>query len=277
MKLKFKENQDTMSGPDFVPARRRFMKTAGVGVVGAMAAPTALGQMCLQEKTGGQPLGPFFPNPGTPSLEVREDKNPNTPIYLANDNDLTYVNGLSGKAQGQVVYVFGKVTDSECRPVSKATIIIWQASASGRYNHRGDADNADFPHPITGQVVQRNLDPHFQYWGRTVSNEKGEYIFKTIVPGFYPADLQQGWYRPPHIHFMVSATGYAQLVTQLYFKGQHIVDNAFIQQLNQKDYLLQSSSLTSKQRSDLVVNFQPSRSGYYQDGLHGQFDLKLSR
>lgn len=258
-------------------SRRAFFKTAGLGAIGAAVAPGSVAQICRSESTGVQPLGPFFPNAGTPTIPVKEDKNPNTPIYLANDNDLTYVNGRPGRAQGQVVYVSGVVTDDQCRPVPNVSIIIWQASATGRYNHNGDAGNHDFVHPITGQTVNRNLDPNFQYWGRTVSNARGEYIFKTIVPGFYPADLQNGWYRPPHIHFMASATGYSQLVTQLYFAGAQVRDNAFIQGLNQADYLLQSSSLSQKQRAALVVNFGTDATGQIKDGLVGRFDLSLSK
>jgi protocatechuate 3,4-dioxygenase beta subunit len=100
-------------------------------------------------------------------------------------------------------------------------------------------ENHDFHHPKTGEIIKRTMDHSFQYWGKILTNENGEYEFKTIVPGFYPADLQSGWYRPPHIHFMVSATGYPQLVTQLYFKSDKIDNNEWIQELNEKDPILQ--------------------------------------
>ena len=63
-----------------------------------------------------------------------------------------------------------------------------------------------------------------------MTNQKGEFHFKTVVPGFYPADLQGGWYRPPHIHFLISATGFPQFVTQLYFKGEKVAENGWIQE-----------------------------------------------
>lgn len=255
-------------------SRRSFFKV-GLGMAGAMAATRAYANVCGSTvETGEQALGPFFPRPGTPEQPVREDKNSETPIYLANDNDLTFVQGRTGVAQGQQVLVEGRVMDDQCRPVANATIIIWQASSTGRYNHNGDSANQDFADPRNGQIIRRVLDPNFQYWGKAITNANGEYVFKTIVPGFYPADLGSGWYRPPHIHFMISATGKPQFVTQMYFRSPLIADNDFIQSLNEKDNLLQNSNLSQEQRDQLVVDFQQDPTGESQ-ALVGRFDIRL--
>ncbi|MGE3973935.1 MAG: hypothetical protein AB7F59_05345 [Bdellovibrionales bacterium] len=250
-------------------SRRSFFKM-GLGTAGTLAAGHALAQVC-GINTGAQPLGPFFPRPGTPEDVVREDNNPMTPLHLANDEDLTLIKGRNGMASGQVVHVVGKVTDKNCKPIPNATIVIWQASESGRYNHKGDSENHDFRDPRDGKIVKRTLDQHFQSWGRTTTNQNGDYKFKTIVPGFYPADLQAQWYRPPHIHFMISATGFPQLVTQMYFRGEKLVENDWIQELNKKDFLLQDGSLTEEQRNKLVVNFVEQAD----KNLVGRFDITL--
>lgn len=255
--------------------RRNFFKF-GLGTVGALGATKALAQLCGID-TGEQPLGPFFPNPGTPADPIREDDNPQTPIYLANDNDLTKVKGRRGTAQGQVVYVLGQVKDSECKPIANASLIIWQASHSGRYNHIRDADNTDFKDPRNGNNIERTLDRSFQYWGKATTDALGHYQFKTIVPGFYPADLQGGWYRPPHIHFMISAMGFPQLVTQMYFTGEKINDRDWVEELNKKDFLLQSDKITKEQRKSLVVEFKEDTTGQFTDGLVGIFDIVLHR
>ena len=256
-------------------SRRSFFKI-GAGTVGTLTASQTLAELC-KLNSAQQPLGPFFPRPGTPEMPVMENKNPATPIYLANDSDLTVVQGLSGKAQGQIVYVQGKVTTMECKPLAGATVIIWQASESGRYNHVGDGANHDFVHPKTGEVIERELDSAFQYWGKAITDQDGNYQFKTIIPGFYPADLEAKWYRPPHIHFMVSAIGYPQLVTQMYFTGKNIVNNDWIQELNQKDFLLQTKNISDEQRKKLVVEFEEDSSGLLTDGLVGRFDISLVR
>jgi hypothetical protein len=71
------------------------------------------------------------------------------------------------------------------------------------------------------------LDPNFQSWGQTISDDKGNYGFKSIKPAPYPlafldggeADEDAG-YRTPHIHFKISQRGYHELVTQCYFPGE---------------------------------------------------------
>ena len=252
-------------------SRRRFLKY-GAGVATAAVASKALSSTC-NIKTGEQPLGPFFPKPGTPKKVIRENSDPNTPIYLANDNDLTYINGQFEKADGQQVLITGVVIDKKCKPIPDANIIIWQASHSGMYNHQGDQDNLDFKHPETGKLIKRKMDHNFQFWGKTTTDKHGNYSFKTVVPGFYPADIDSGWYRPPHIHFMVSAMGHQQLVTQMYFKGDTIRNNKFIQKLNQKDPLLQSSGLSKTEREALVVEFK--RVFTEKSYLQGRFDIKL--
>lgn len=257
-----------------VNSRRNFFRV-GLTAAGVAVAGRSFAQMCSDVVTGVQPLGPFFPQAGTPEQPVQEDKS--QPIHLANDSDLTVVKGKAGQAKGQIVYVRGQLTGKDCRSIAGATIIIWQASESGRYNHVRDSVNHDFAHPKTGETIQRELDASFQYWGKAVTDAEGRYEFKTIVPGFYPADLQDGWYRPPHIHMMVSAMGYPQMVTQMYFRGSELINNDFIQELNQSDYLLQSESLTAEQRDKLIVDFARDPLGQKKDGLVGNFDIVLTR
>ena len=252
-------------------SRRNFFQV-GAGAAGALVAGGSTAYACLRA-TAAHPLGPFFPQQGTPAEVIREADDPHTPLHLANDNDLTYVKGRDGKAQGQVVYIDGTVRDAECQPLPAATLIIWQAAASGRYNHKGDAQNQDFRHPVTGALIHRTHDPHFQYWGRATTDAEGNYSFKTIVPGFYPANLARGWYRPPHIHFLVMAMGLPQFVTQMYFSGEQIADNDFVQELNAQDFLLQNAGITAAQRRELVVAFAVDNQR--QDGLVGQFDITL--
>ena len=108
---------------------------------------------------------------------------------------------------------------------------IWQACASGKYNNPGDPNTAP-------------LDPNFKYWGETVTSSTGEYAFKTILPGAYPADTD--WDRPPHIHFRVLKRGYHELVTQMYFKGEP---------LNDADKILEN--VPKQMRGDVIVDFQP--------------------
>jgi len=262
-------------------SRRNFLKATMslLGTVaGTLVTGSAFGQV-FKLKTPRQSLGPFFPDEGDPVHEVRENLDSQLPISQANDNDLTFIKGHKGKARGQIVHAVGKVLfrrDKILEPLPGAVVILWNASSSGRYNHRGDTETTRFKHPRTQEWVERTHDENFQYWGRCITDKQGNYSFKTIVPGFYPVDLKNGWYRPPHLHFLISAPGIPQLVTQLYFKGDQLKENDLIQELNAKDFILRNKRLNSAEQESLIVEFQPDSSGKVADGLVGNYDFILT-
>lgn len=195
----------------------------------ALPATRALAHTC--GFTPKQTAGPFYPG----------DEN------FRQENDLTRVNGR--KATGQVIYIEGIVRDSNCLPLKGARVEIWQACHSGKYNHRED------PNPA-------KLDPNFKYWGETNTDENGAYIFKTILPGSYPAS--DTWTRPPHIHYRVNKLGYEEMVTQLYFAGQ---------KLNEKDAILRQVPV--EKRASVITDLKPSAGNRESGSLSGRFDLTL--
>ena len=212
-------------------SRRLFLSQSSLALAaltGIASKAQSAGLTC--ELTPRQPKGPFYP------VVNQADK----------DTDLTSVLGRTGRAQGQVVWVGGVVRNSDCEVVEGALVEIWQACATGRYNHPND--------PNTTAA----LDPDFQYWGRAVTDAAGVYRFKTILPGSYPAD--RDWVRPPHIHFRVLKRGYHELITQMYFAGQS---------LNDADRILQSLSADDQKRS--IVDFRPNHTGE----LEGTFDIQI--
>lgn len=262
--------------------RRRLLQV-GVGALGLLAtssiSPAAL---CPSTTTPRQTRGPFFPYDDVVSFPIREGEDQSLPLILSNDNDLTFVKGQSGKAQGQIVYFRGQVLDSGtadskvCQPLAGATVLMWQANFSGRYNHKGD-DSApqQFPHPTTGKTMERIHDEHFQYWGKAVTDEHGFFLFKTILPSFYPAT--DDWYRPPHLHFSIRATGKPEYVTQTYFKGDALPNHGIIHDLNAKDWILRNPKISSAQQEQIIVEFQPDLTGKITDALVGTCTLLLPK
>ncbi len=216
--------------------RRQAMLGGLAGLAGALVSTNALARVC--GLTPKQTQGPFYPTP-------QQLANP-----IDSDTDLTRIPGSTGRASGQVVVVEGTIQDQNCHPVPNALIEIWQACKSGRYNHPND--------PNTGAA----LDPNFQYWGRMVTGPNGEFRFRTIVPGAYPASGT--WMRPPHIHVKVEARGYRELITQMYFAGHP---------LNERDLIL--NDLPPSERSSVVVDFQPS--ALEPDVKVGRFDLSIRK
>jgi protocatechuate 3,4-dioxygenase beta subunit len=230
----------------------------------------------LTEPTPKQALGPFFPDDGDEVDAIRENADRSLPISQANDQDLTFVKGRKGKAQGQIIYLSGKVLDAKTgQPIPDTILIMWSASASGRYNHKGDEGTQSFPHPKTGQIIHRTHDRHFQYWGKAVTNEQGDYWFKTIVPGFYPIDLRAGLYRPSHLHFKILHQKFPTFVTQLYFRGDHIPNNALNQELLPIDVVILDAGLTTEEQERVIVDYVPDQSGEMTDGLVGHYDFLI--
>lgn len=195
--------------------RRSWLKKTvlSAGALG-LASGAAKGAANICGLTPAQTEGPFYP------INDQADK----------DNDLTWVKGRRSMAQGEPIVLKGIVQDEDCRPVENALVEIWQACASGKYNHPGDPNPAE-------------LDPDFQYWGRSVTNAKGEYDFRTIRPGYYPATST--WMRPAHIHLKVLRRGYEELTTQVYFK-----DDPY----NSDDRILQA--LPANDRGKVIVDFK---------------------
>ncbi|MGJ8662397.1 MAG: hypothetical protein ACSHWU_02050 [Marinicella sp.] len=191
--------------------RRTFLKTSVMGGAIVVAHPSG-----ALQPTPEDVKGPFYP------LTAQQDQ----------DFDLTQVEGKSEAALGDVVFIHGRVLDTEGNPIKGATVDIWQANAAGRYNHPHDENQAP-------------LDPNFQGWAIVQSGTEGEFKFKTVVPGAYPAEVD--WLRPPHIHFKVSKLGYVEIITQMYFP-QH--------ELNDIDRLLQSK--TPAEQAMMIAKRNPN-------------------
>ena len=119
------------------------------------------------------------------------------------EDDLSIENGE--EAQGQRIFVSGRVLDEDGRPVPRTLIEIWQCNAAGRYRHPIDQ------HPAP-------LDPNFVGQGRVVTSDEGEYKFTTIKPGAYPWGNHYNAWRPAHIHFSLFGPAFVtRVITQMYF------------------------------------------------------------
>lgn len=174
---------------------------------GSTAAATPAGV------TPPQVEGPFYP------LTAQSDK----------DADLTQFGDRTDPALGEVIHVEGRVLDEAGAPIAEAVVDVWQANAAGRYAHEADTSTAP-------------IDPNFQGWAIMKTDAEGRYKFKTIRPGPYP--VEEGWTRPPHIHFKVSRRGYHEITTQMYFEGEPL--NDIDQLLNGAPKELRSTLIASR-------------------------------
>src|SRR5690349_22883641 len=117
--------------------------------------------------------------------------------------------------KGEDVWVFGRVLSTDGRPIANAVLDIWQAKADGIYDLQTGGE--------------------FELRGRVKANEKGEYALKSYKPKFYsvPMDGPVGdlvratgnhHMRPAHMHAIVSAPGYQQVITHVFVEGDPYLD-----------------------------------------------------
>lgn len=125
---------------------------------------------------------------------------------------------LANVSTGTEIVIFGQVTDSEGRPVPNAVLDAWQTNEEGQY------DLQAFDPTVMDMRGQLECDP------------EGRFHFRTFRPLGYsiPMDGPVGelvrrqerhGFRPAHIHILVAAPGYRDLVTALYFGDDAHVDS----------------------------------------------------
>jgi protocatechuate 3,4-dioxygenase, beta subunit len=189
------------------------------------------GNAGMLASTPPQILGPFYPVTDRPDLTA----------------DLARPTGSAAEAQGQLIYVSGRVLARSGEPVSRARIDIWQANAAGKYRHPSDINPAP-------------LDPNFKGFARITTDAAGRYSFRTIKPGSYPTP--EGDVRPPHIHLTIEGR-FDRLVTQLYFAGE--VGNLTDRWLN-----------AAPHPERLIITLHQPASYLQSDALLASFDIVLA-
>jgi protocatechuate 3,4-dioxygenase beta subunit len=134
---------------------------------------------------------------------------------------------LEPDVRGTRIVVEGTVLGTDCRPVPRALLDVWQADAQGRYDNAG-----------------------FRLRGHQFTDDAGRYRLETIVPGLYPG-------RTRHVHVKVQAPHQPVLTTQLYFPGESANQRDFI---FNPDLVLQVREAEGRKlaRFDFVLDLRPS-------------------
>jgi protocatechuate 3,4-dioxygenase beta subunit len=139
------------------------------------------------------------------------------------------------QAIGQLMHLRLRVVDEDGAPVGGTVVEVWQANAAGRYIHPSDNDHAP-------------VDQNFYGAARLATDAAGLLELRTVKPGAYPVPTNDGWWRPPHIHFSVFGRVWlSRLVTQMYFPGEP---------LNGQDRILNAVP-DAQARERLVAQFVP--------------------
>ena len=122
------------------------------------------------------------------------------------------------KPTAEEIVIYGRVTDNAGAPLAGALVQVWQTSERGLYD------------------LQERNGESMDMRGNFLTDEQGRYYFRTVRPLGYsiPMDGPVGemvklqnrpGMRPSHIHCLIGADGYRELVTALYFGDDPHIDS----------------------------------------------------
>ena len=125
---------------------------------------------------------------------------------------------LLREEDGEPLVMRGRVAGPGGEPVVGAKVEVWQTAPNQLYD------------------VQDENQPHGHLRATFHTDEHGRYEFRTILPVSYPIPddgpagqllraLGRHPFRPAHVHFMISAPSYRQLVTHLFLKGDEYLES----------------------------------------------------
>ena len=126
---------------------------------------------------------------------------------------------ISGGMEGDPMLVTGSVSSVDARPLAGATVDVWHSDDDGYY----DVQQLE----KLGSLAMR---------ARFHTDADGRFHFWSIKPAPYPiphdgpvgqmleAQSRHPW-RPAHVHFMISAPGFEQLVTHVFVAGDQYLDS----------------------------------------------------
>jgi protocatechuate 3,4-dioxygenase, beta subunit len=189
--------------------RRRLLQSLATGAGGLWTSELFAEALTLTPRTTE---GPYYPDH----------------LPLDQDNDLVQVAGSQQTAQGTVASFGGRVLGADGKPIDGAVIELWQADANGCYIHSKGAPSG------------KERDAHFQGYGKMAANKKGEYRFRTIIPGLYTG-------RTRHWHITILQGNKRLLTTQLFIAGEP---------QNERDGILKRMG-DDTQRLSVIREFKP--------------------
>ena len=131
------------------------------------------------------------------------------PFYQQNAPHFALGDSIAVEAKGPEIQLYGRVTDMDGKPVPNALIQVWQTDSEGTYDlqrHHGAK------HETRGNF---RTDASGRFWFRSITPLGYEIPMDGPVGELIKAQRRHGC-RPAHIHFLIGAPGFRELVTALY-------------------------------------------------------------
>ena len=140
------------------------------------------------------------------------------PFYISGAPDIEQGGSIARVEDGAPLVFSGRVLDQGGGPIAGAVLDIWQASPKGLYD------------------VQDPEQPEYNLRGKLRTGPDGRYAFRTVQPHSYPIpdDGPVGAMlrattrhpnRPAHVHFIITAEGFAPLTTHIFDAADPYLDS----------------------------------------------------
>lgn len=140
------------------------------------------------------------------------------PFYRQDAPMMKLGDSIISRSKGSEVVFYGRVVDSAGRGIPNALVQIWEPDETGNYD------------------LQKHDPSVMDLRGCFHADSEGRYYFRGLCPIGYmiPMDGPVGdmiraqkrhGHRPAHIHFVIGAPGYRELVTALYVAGDDHLDS----------------------------------------------------
>jgi len=140
------------------------------------------------------------------------------PFYVDDSPELGHGDNMAEGVEGDPCFITGVVRDLNGAAVAGAKLDMWQADEEGIYEVQLDQKDGPYLRGIYH------------------SGPDGKFVVKTIAPKGYaiPMDGPVGdlirrtdisYFRPAHVHFILSAPGYQTIITHLFKRGGEYIDS----------------------------------------------------
>lgn len=187
------------------------------------------------------------------------------PFHVSGAPPLQFGGDMKRHYGGPVLLAEGVIRDTDGNPIQGAELDIWQTAPNGLYASQDEEQDT------------------YSFHGLMTVGADGRYAFTTVRPVEYtvPSDGPVGdilracgrhpW-RPSHLHYIVKASGYRTLVTEIFPDDDPYLDQDTVFGV----------------RDDLVMAYVERPASEFPDGmelsgkitepfLHVNFDVKLAR
>lgn len=141
------------------------------------------------------------------------------PFHVAGAPPLENGENICLDGKGEPCVVSGRTLDPDGAPIAGALLDVWQTNDEGFYD-----------------VQQPDAQPEMNLRGQFTTDANGEFWFRSVRPVSYPIPsdgpvgrmlkkMGRHPWRPAHIHFIVSAKGFAPVTTHLFVEGDQYLES----------------------------------------------------